>query len=132
MIAWLFDEEQTHDPQMSQALAAMSVDRAIVPAIWSVEVTNGLRAGERRGRATPAEIRMLIEQIRALDIEVDPSALMVAFDALLDLARRYDLTVYDGSTSSSRCAQGSRPRRWIRRSNALRAGLAWRSSTSRR
>jgi predicted nucleic acid-binding protein len=70
--------------------------RAVVPALWHLEMANGLAAAERRGILTPVDIdRSLgdIERLLGQAIETD-SALVSARQALAT-ARAFRLSAYD-------------------------------------
>jgi len=97
VVAWLFQEDALRDPAMAGPLRAIQEDHALVPGIWATEVANALNAGERRGRATGAEVAAFVEQLRVLDIVEDDAPMMHPFEALLGLARRFAVTVYDAA-----------------------------------
>ena len=51
-MAWYFKDEAT--PYTNAVRDAMATERAVVPALWSLEVANVLLTGERRNRSTQA------------------------------------------------------------------------------
>lgn len=78
---------------------------AIVPAIWPLEVANGLLVGERRGRITRVQGTRLAEcLLAALELEVDDVGDI--FKNILPLAREYGLSVYDASYLELAIRQG--------------------------
>lgn len=70
----------------------------MAPAVWPLEVANGLRTAERRGRVHAAELPRLRELLRALPVRVESVELAEALGQVLELARSLDLTAYDASS----------------------------------
>lgn len=94
-MAWLFADETT---EATEAIFdEVAANGAIVPAIWSLEVANGLQKAMRRGRITSAERQLALGQLRHLPIEVDPQTHLHAWNATLELADSHGLTPYDAS-----------------------------------
>lgn len=90
--AWALKDE-------SAPLAEVCLDRltemvAIVPGLFWFEIRNVAVTSERRGRLTTAETATLLAMLERLPIRSDrePDS-----DAVLDLARRHRLTVYDAA-----------------------------------
>jgi predicted nucleic acid-binding protein len=72
--------------------------RAIVPSLWQLEVANGLLMIERRRSLTAADADrglLDLETFLATRAEVDQAPF--AMRQLADLARSYQLTVYDAT-----------------------------------
>jgi predicted nucleic acid-binding protein len=85
-LSWCFPDEVTVLPT-DEAVA-------VVPALWLLEVANGLLVGERRGRITRAQAVRLSEcLLAALEVQVDDAS--DAFKDVLPLAREYGLSAYD-------------------------------------
>lgn len=78
-------------------LARLGDDRAIAPANWPVEVSNGLWAAERRGRIQRSEIPRVRAILNGLRVEIVPVELDLALGEALDIARTYALSVYDAA-----------------------------------
>lgn len=81
----------------SDALAERVLDQlkdrsALVPAIWELEVANGLVVAERTKRSTLARSTRFLELLAALPIETDASARGAT---LLPVARKASVSVYD-------------------------------------
>ena len=93
-LAWCFEDEGTpFTESVFDQLRAGS--DCVVPAIWPSEVANGVRQAERRGRITPERANDFLLMLLAQPISVvDPSSEQT-FQAVLDLARDQQLTVYD-------------------------------------
>ena len=90
-IAWALPEES---PSAELALARMQTDRAVVPSLWWFELRNGLVVNERRTRITEPQTALFLRRIARLAITIDQSPDEAA---VLSLARRHRLTVYDAT-----------------------------------
>jgi predicted nucleic acid-binding protein len=96
-LAWLFDDEHDFDRIAAGSLQIVERDGALVPTIWVLEVANGLRNGERRGRFEQREVARFTNRISVLSIDVDDIDRDYAFGPLLAVARQYNLSVYDAT-----------------------------------
>jgi predicted nucleic acid-binding protein len=75
-------------------LERLRADEALVPSLWWFEVRNTLIVSERRGRLTEADTAAFLRGLSRLGVIVDRAPDEAA---VLTLARRYRLTVYDAS-----------------------------------
>ncbi len=89
---WAFDDED--HPLAALAIERMRTDEAHVPALWWFEVRNILIVNERRGRLTVDHTATFLRALSRLGIAVDTSPDEAA---ILALARRHRLTVYDAA-----------------------------------
>jgi predicted nucleic acid-binding protein len=89
---WAFEDED--HPVAAIALERIRTDEARVPSLWWFEVRNTLIVNERRGRLTETDVAIFLRALSRLDVTVDRALEEVA---VLSLARRYRLTVYDAS-----------------------------------
>src|SRR5260370_565848 len=72
--------------------------RAIVPSLWQVEVANALLMVERRGVLTAADVdRGLLDLETFLASHAEMDQMPVAMRQAADLARTFQLTVYDAA-----------------------------------
>lgn len=93
MFAWAVHDEQ--DALALDALARLRAGaEAIVPAVWWFEVRNALVMNERRGRLSEADVAEILRGLARLPVAIDRSPDEAA---LLTLARRHRLTVYDAA-----------------------------------
>ena len=92
-MAWCFEDEATD--ATDALLDRLQGDRAVVPAIWPLEVANVLLVAERRRRLTEAQASRFLEILAQLPIDVDDSAVDAA--AVVAAGRRHALTSYDAS-----------------------------------
>jgi predicted nucleic acid-binding protein len=89
---WAFEDED--HPRAALALERIRTDEARVPSLWWFEVRNVLLVNERRGRISETDVSGFLRDLARLDVTSDRSPDEAA---LLRLARRYRLTVYDAS-----------------------------------
>jgi predicted nucleic acid-binding protein len=94
-LAWCFPDEASD--YADGVLVALENQTAIVPSIWSVEVTNALLVGERRKRIQQPEIRRFVELLKGLDIVEDGQPFVETMSNILPLGREYDLSAYDAA-----------------------------------
>lgn len=76
--------------------ALLSGTRAVVPALWHLEIANSLVVAERRGILTSSDATLALAQLeqlcaQALEIEAD----LVPMRQALTTARNYELSAYD-------------------------------------
>lgn len=91
-LAWCLADEGDEDAE--RVLERVSREGAVAPAHWPMEVANGLRSAERRGRLKPDELPRLGRLLADLGVQILPVELTTALLAL-DTAREHDLSVYD-------------------------------------
>ncbi len=94
-LAWVLPDE-TH-PTLDQLCDCLTVDIALVPPVWPLEIGNALLIAVKRGRLTTKDVSHLISKLRALPLEIDAASTERALEETLALARKYDLTTYDAS-----------------------------------
>ena len=94
-LAWFFEDERDH--HHDALLERTAWEPVVVPAHWWLEVVNGARIGERRGRARPEDTAKLEERIALMDVQTEESNGPRTFSRVLPLARRYGLTLYDAA-----------------------------------
>lgn len=90
---WYLDNQAT---PYTQAIAErLKDDRACVPALWELELTNVLRTACVRQRLHAQAAQQVLIHLGTLPIEIDRHP--VARSELLALALRFGLTSYDAS-----------------------------------
>ena len=67
---------------------------AVVPSLWWYELRNVMIVNERRGRLDSAKTAHALRLLRGLPVAIDTD---VEEEALMQLARRHRLTVYDAA-----------------------------------
>jgi len=94
-LAWYFEDERT---EASLAVLEQVADAgAVVPALWRLEVLNGLQVAVRRGRIDSAYRDASLTDLQALVIAIDPDTNRQAWSATLRLCDRFGLTSYDAA-----------------------------------
>ncbi len=63
-LAWCFEDEGT--PAVDSMMERVAEQGAIVPALWRLEVANGLQVAVRRGRLDPAKRDSLLSALPTL------------------------------------------------------------------
>lgn len=94
-LAWYFKDEA--DPYADAVAARFTGVRAVVPALWPLEIANAVLMGERRRRSTEAQAAKWLSSLSSLPIEVDEEAAARAWSDVLALARTHGLSAYDAA-----------------------------------
>jgi predicted nucleic acid-binding protein len=92
-MAWVFPDEATEGTNRLRELLVS--DSAVVPCLWSIEVTNVLLAATRRRRIVRDDWSRVVGDLAALPIIVDAQPHDVVFRSVLPLADRHGLSAYD-------------------------------------
>lgn len=73
-------------------------NRAVVPALWQLEVTNGFLVAERRGTITSLDTSQALHNLEIMLAHViENSQETVSMRRVLALAREFRLTAYDAA-----------------------------------
>jgi predicted nucleic acid-binding protein len=94
-VAWFFEDEMNRYAQAVEG--SLSKAAAVVPGLWPLEVANALLVGERRNRATEANVTTFLRLLAALPIALDDDTAIRAWQHSLHLARSHRLSVYDAA-----------------------------------
>lgn len=94
-LAWCFPDEASD--YADAVLVALEGRTVVVPAIWSIEITNALLVGERRKCIRQPEVRRFVELLKGLNIVEDAQPFADTVSNVLPLAREYDLSAYDAA-----------------------------------
>jgi predicted nucleic acid-binding protein len=95
-LLWCFAEEAT--PATEALLERLREgEPAVVPAHWSTEVMNGLLMAVRRSRLDLDRVARFARDLAALPIRMEPPHAPAVWDAMIRLATRHQLTVYDAA-----------------------------------
>jgi predicted nucleic acid-binding protein len=94
-LAWYIDQPvPTYAARVRRALS--DGDRALVPALWRLEVPNGLVVAERRRLFTPSDTTLAVQKLEMLLTEsIESTQETSSLHRVLSAARRYGLTAYD-------------------------------------
>ena len=94
-MAWCFDDEAT--PYTNGVRDRLADVKAIVPALWPIEVANATIVGERRKRLDEARSSRFLSLLSGLPIVVDGETAARAWSDTMHLARAHNLSAYDAS-----------------------------------
>ncbi len=94
-LSWCFEDER--DDYAVAVLLALRHEEAVVPALWTLEVSNGLVMAERRDRTDAAAATRFTQLLQALPIAVDPVERGRGLGPTRRLARTHGLTSYDAA-----------------------------------
>lgn len=75
----------------------LETDTAVAPALWPFETVNGLEMMRRRGRLDEQTASDALDVLRLLPVEIESADFQRNALAVLPLARKYGLTVYDAA-----------------------------------
>jgi predicted nucleic acid-binding protein len=94
-LAWYLQDEAT--PATDIVLDRVAQTGAVVPALWRLELANGLQSAVRRGRITAAYREDSLADLGQMRIETDAETDVHAWSATLRLAEKHELTPYDAA-----------------------------------
>lgn len=94
MVSGWYLEDQT-TPYTAYVATKLDEDRACAPALWELELTNGLRTSCLRRRLTAEKAQQILTHIARLPIDTDRHP--VPRQELLALALRFGLSSYDAA-----------------------------------
>lgn len=94
-LAWCFPDEASD--YADRVLVALEGHAVLVPALWSIEITNALLIAERRKRVKQTEIRRFVELLSELAVVMDSRSVTDAVTNILPLGREHLLSAYDAA-----------------------------------
>jgi predicted nucleic acid-binding protein len=94
-LAWFFKDEA--NPYADAVAARFPESQAVAPAVWPLEVGNGVLMGERRKHSTEAQATKWLGYLAGLPILVDDLAIPRAWGDVLRLGRTHALSAYDAA-----------------------------------
>ena len=94
-LAWGLEDES--NAYTDAVLDSLEVAEAIVPAVWPLEVGNGILVAERRRRIAHADAVQFLALLQELPIVVQPEAPERMLGEITALAREQQLSAYDAS-----------------------------------
>jgi predicted nucleic acid-binding protein len=94
-LAWIYGDEATEP--IRRVFNAVADEGAFVPSLWRLEIANSLTGAVRRGRIDHEFRRAALADLGDLDIVVDAQTDARAWNATLEFADRFRLTVYDAA-----------------------------------
>jgi predicted nucleic acid-binding protein len=94
-LAWAFEDEYVANSQ--DVLRRLRGESAVVPAVWPLEITNGLLVAQRRDCISMPDVLKFLGTLQQLAIRVDRAAELSSLNVLLSTAQGHLLSVYDAS-----------------------------------
>ena len=94
-LAWIYQDEITGASH--EILDRVAAGGAWVPAIWRLEIGNGLRTGMRRGRIDASYRDQALATLALYDIKEDPETWQHSWGMTLRVADQFGLTPYDAA-----------------------------------
>lgn len=94
-MTWCFEDETTDYSDL--ILNKLGDHYAIVPALWSVEVSNALLFAEKKKRISRTKALAFQYYLHDLNIEVDDYLIKKPIEIILELAHQNHLTAYDAT-----------------------------------
>jgi predicted nucleic acid-binding protein len=94
-LAWCFEDE--HAEPVMNLLDRVTETGAFAPSLWPLEALNGLFIAQRRRRIHAGLRHRFADFLRALPITVDHETADRAWTATVELADRFQLSLYDAS-----------------------------------
>lgn len=94
-MAWCFEDESNEETDA--ILDSLKQMKAIVPAIWPLEVSNVLLIAQKNKRITDFQSAGFIDALSSLPITVDQSTTARAMHSIFVLANKENLTIYDAA-----------------------------------
>lgn len=95
VMSWCFEDEM--DEYTTAVLRSLRTNKAIVPAIWPLEVGNVLLVAERKNRLKNADAIRFLALLDSLPISVQQESPERTLREILALARDRQLSTYDAS-----------------------------------
>ena len=94
-LAWCFPDEKSDYAEA--VLIALEGKQILVPAVWSLEITNAIIVAQKRKRINPKETQRFIELLEGLTIREAVLAIAWSANNILPLAQEYNLSAYDAA-----------------------------------
>jgi predicted nucleic acid-binding protein len=94
-LAWIYSDETTEP--IRHLFDTVADEGAFVPALWRLEIANSLTVALRRGRINADFRRSSLADLALLDVTTDQHTDFYAWSETLNLADRFQLTLYDAA-----------------------------------
>jgi predicted nucleic acid-binding protein len=94
-LAWIYSDETTEP--IRRVFQVVADEGAVVPTLWRLEIANSLTVAVRRGRIDASFRHAALADLALLDIATDDQTDVHAWGETLNLADRFQLTLYDAA-----------------------------------
>ncbi|WP_347938602.1 type II toxin-antitoxin system VapC family toxin [Rickettsia oklahomensis] len=92
-LSWFMPDETANLEILDKTIAG----KAIVPAIWGLEIGNVLLCAEHAGYLTTKQRNQAIYTLKDIYIKIDQTTLERTWLETMDIGTQYGLTLYDAS-----------------------------------
>lgn len=92
-LSWCLPDESNR--YADGVLAKIGDWTPVVPALWSLEVTNALLVAQRRGRINSDQLGEMTTWLSAIPIELESMAMKRTIRDVMPIARAEEIPVYD-------------------------------------
>ncbi len=96
-IALAWSVENQSSPLTIDCERVVSAEGGLVPFIFPMEIGNALLVLERRGKLRVDQVDRALVELDLIELEIDNLLVENAHTALMPLARRHQLTLYDAA-----------------------------------
>jgi len=97
-LAWIFERASRAEAERARAmLARLEELQPIVPALWHIEVLNGLVTAQRRRVLSLSKATDFLSRLDRLPITTDPTSVSERKPQIFALAREHGLSAYDAT-----------------------------------
>lgn len=94
--AWVYPSQASGETDaLLQEVEAGTI--VVAPALWFLEVANGLLAAQRRKLLTASDRKVALEMLSRLRVSIDNDSGLAAFHKTSTLAEKHGLSVYDAA-----------------------------------
>ncbi len=94
-LSWYFEDERT--PSIDGVLDQVVASGAVAPALWRLEVANGLLMAIRRKRIDKEFRDRALQHLTLLPITIDADTDKHVWSSMIQLADQFGLTMYDAA-----------------------------------
>ena len=97
-LAWIFEGARRAGAERARAmLSRLEELQPIVPALWHIEVLNGLVTAQRRRVLSLSKATDFLSRLDRLPITTDPTSVSERKPQIFALAREHGLSAYDAT-----------------------------------
>ena len=94
-LAWCLPDEGSE--YADRVLVALDGQTVVVPAVWALEIANGLLVAERRQRLKQPDVLRFVSLLEGLSIQQDQLSVTESVTKVAPLGRTYGLSTYDAA-----------------------------------
>jgi predicted nucleic acid-binding protein len=95
-LCWYFEDQKTaYTEAVFECLARG--DKALVPALWPLEVINSLVVAVRQKTISAAQLETFVRDLKDLPIEVDIEGIERVYSSVVRISQRHQLSSYDAT-----------------------------------